>query len=146
MGTKMAPSYANIFMGKLERQIIESSIDKPLSWFRFIDDIDMKWIKSEKDLKIFITHANNSILPSNLHMKFQNLRSPSWILPAPFQEGPSSLIFIPNQQTNTNTCHPRAVILLLVRRAFHTAKPYVSEGSAQTTSQQNDNLVPLKVI
>jgi hypothetical protein len=26
MGTKMAPSYANIFMGKLEKQLLESSI------------------------------------------------------------------------------------------------------------------------
>jgi hypothetical protein len=26
MGTKMAPSYANIFMGKIEKQLLESSI------------------------------------------------------------------------------------------------------------------------
>jgi hypothetical protein len=43
MGTKMAPSYANIFMGKLEKQLLESSIERPLSWYRFIDDVDMKW-------------------------------------------------------------------------------------------------------
>jgi hypothetical protein len=42
MGTKMAPSYANIFMGKLEKLIIQSAPHKPLSWFRFIDDVDMK--------------------------------------------------------------------------------------------------------
>ncbi|XP_071145419.1 uncharacterized protein [Mytilus edulis] len=44
MGTKMAPSYVNIFMGKLEKQIIAASLSKPLSCFRFIDDVDMKWI------------------------------------------------------------------------------------------------------
>jgi hypothetical protein len=33
MGTKMAPSYANIFMGKLEKLIIHSTPHKPLSWF-----------------------------------------------------------------------------------------------------------------
>ena len=32
MGTKMAPSYANIFMGKLEKLIIQSAPHKPLSW------------------------------------------------------------------------------------------------------------------
>ncbi|XP_063404279.1 uncharacterized protein LOC134687752 [Mytilus trossulus] len=41
MGTKMAPSYANIFMGKLEK-LLESSIENPVSWFRCIDDVDMK--------------------------------------------------------------------------------------------------------
>jgi hypothetical protein len=34
MGTKMAPSYANIFMGKLEKLIIQSAPHKPLSWLR----------------------------------------------------------------------------------------------------------------
>ena len=43
MGTKMAPSYANIFMGRLERLLLQSVILKPFSWLRFIDDIDMKW-------------------------------------------------------------------------------------------------------
>jgi hypothetical protein len=42
-GTAMAPSYANICMGKLEKQLLESSIERPLSWYRFIDDVDMKW-------------------------------------------------------------------------------------------------------
>ena len=43
MGTKMAPSYANIFIGRLERRLLQSVILKPFSWLRFIDDIDMKW-------------------------------------------------------------------------------------------------------
>ena len=59
MGTKMAPSYANIFMGKFEKQLLESSIEKPLSWYRFIDDVDMKWDKGEQELQTFITRANN---------------------------------------------------------------------------------------
>jgi hypothetical protein len=41
LGTKMAPSYANIFMGDLEERLLLSSLKKPLSWFRFIDDVDM---------------------------------------------------------------------------------------------------------
>ena len=42
MGTKMAPSYANIFMGDPEERLLFSSLKQPLSWFRFIDDVDMK--------------------------------------------------------------------------------------------------------
>ena len=58
MGTKMAPSYANIFMGKLEQLIIQSAPYKPISWFRFIDEVDMKWTESEEDLIRFFDHAN----------------------------------------------------------------------------------------
>jgi hypothetical protein len=46
MGTKMAPSYANIFMGDLEERLLLSSLKQPFSWFRFIDDVDMKWTHS----------------------------------------------------------------------------------------------------
>ena len=64
MGTKMAPSYANIFMGDLEERLLLSSIKQPLSWFRFIDDVDMKWIHSDKEEHDgFFEHAN-SIHPS----------------------------------------------------------------------------------
>ena len=59
MGTKMAPSYANILMGKLEKQLLESSIERPLSWYRFIDDVDMKWTQSDEELQNFLSRANN---------------------------------------------------------------------------------------
>ena len=42
MGTKMAPSYANIFMGELQERLLISSLKQHLSWFRFIDDVDIK--------------------------------------------------------------------------------------------------------
>jgi hypothetical protein len=42
MGTKMAPSYANIFTGKLETDLLHGAPNKPLSWLRFIDDIESK--------------------------------------------------------------------------------------------------------
>jgi hypothetical protein len=36
------------------------TMDKPLSWFRFIDDVDMKWTESEENLNRFFDHANNA--------------------------------------------------------------------------------------
>ena len=39
MGTKMAPSYANIFMDSLERRFLESEPLQPALWKRYIDDI-----------------------------------------------------------------------------------------------------------
>ena len=39
MGTKMAPNYACIFMGKLEQELLKSAQLHPLIWLRYIDDV-----------------------------------------------------------------------------------------------------------
>ena len=59
MGTKMAPSYANLFMGVLEQQMLSSYKYKPLAYFRYIDDIFMIWTEGEEILNEFLTHCNN---------------------------------------------------------------------------------------
>ena len=59
MGTKMAPSYANIFMGRLEKQLLQSVTPKSLSLLRFIDYIDMKWIHGKETLEAFLYTANS---------------------------------------------------------------------------------------
>ena len=59
MGTKMAPSYANIFMGRLEGQLLMSVPLQPYSWLRFIDDIDMQWCHGHQNLKHFLESANS---------------------------------------------------------------------------------------
>ena len=61
MRTKMALSYANICMGDLEERLLLSSLKQPLSWFRFIDDVDMKWIDSDKELDDFSNMPTVSI-------------------------------------------------------------------------------------
>ena len=69
MGTKMTLSYANHFMGKLEKLIILSAPHKPLSWFRYIDDVDMKWTESEENLNRFFDHANYAHKASGIDRK-----------------------------------------------------------------------------
>ena len=59
MGTKMAPSYANLFMGVLEKQMLSSYKHKPLVYFRYIDDIFMIWTDGEDSLNDFLAHCNN---------------------------------------------------------------------------------------
>ena len=59
IGTKMAPSYAILFMSYIENQILESSVLKPLVWWRYIDDIFLIWQHGEENLKIFLEHLNN---------------------------------------------------------------------------------------
>ena len=39
MGTKLAPTYANLFMGKLEHEILSPAPLKPIFYKRYIDDI-----------------------------------------------------------------------------------------------------------
>ena len=59
MGTRMAPSYANIFMKYIELQLIETSPKKPTMWIRFIDDILMIWSHGKQALEEFKQLANN---------------------------------------------------------------------------------------
>ena len=37
--SRIAPSYANLFMGHLEQEFLNSEPYKPSLWLRFIDDI-----------------------------------------------------------------------------------------------------------
>ena len=60
MGTRMAPAYANLFMGDLERKLLAQSPLKPFIWWRYIDDIFMVWTHGEEKLNEFITHINSS--------------------------------------------------------------------------------------
>ena len=43
MGTKMAVSFANIFMAEIETRIIQQSNTKPRVWKRYIDNIFFLW-------------------------------------------------------------------------------------------------------
>ena len=60
IGTRMAPSYANIFMDRLERQLISQAVIKPHTWWRFIDDIFIIWTEGEESLRTFIEYLNKA--------------------------------------------------------------------------------------
>jgi hypothetical protein len=107
MGTTMAPSYANFFMGKLEKQIIQSSPQKPFSWSRFIDDIDMKWTDSKENLHCFFDHANN--VHTTIKFTHKTSRTNIWMLTIPVK-----MVFdIYNKPTDehqylsSQSCHPK---------------------------------------
>ena len=54
MGTKMAPAYANIFMGTLESRILSETNPSPTHWKRYIDDIFLVWTDTKESLEQFI--------------------------------------------------------------------------------------------
>ena len=54
IGTPMASQYANIFMAHLEERILQKSIQKPIFYLRYIDDIFMLWTQGETALDTFL--------------------------------------------------------------------------------------------
>ena len=63
MGTKVAPAYANTFMGWFEDTHVYTYHKQPLLWKRFIDDIFLIWHHEKEDLDLFIDYLN-SRMPS----------------------------------------------------------------------------------
>ena len=59
MGTRMAPSYANLFMGSLEEDFLNSEDSKPDLWLRFIDDIFLLWTHGHDSLLLFLERLNS---------------------------------------------------------------------------------------
>ena len=59
MGTKLAVVFANIFMTKLEKEILRQSENKPLVWKRFIGDMFSLWNISSGKIEEFIHKANS---------------------------------------------------------------------------------------
>ena len=60
MGTKMAPSYANIFMAELEEQLLANYPIEPALWKRFIDDILCIWPGPTSEFKKFLKYLNEA--------------------------------------------------------------------------------------
>ena len=60
IGTKMAPAYANLFMDRLERQLISDASVNPYLWLRYTDDIFMVWTGSEEELSEFLNYINEA--------------------------------------------------------------------------------------
>ena len=58
MGTKVAPTYAVIFMNLFEEKHVYSYKKPPKIWFRFIDDIWGIYKGSEEELLLFLSHLN----------------------------------------------------------------------------------------
>ena len=76
MGTKMAPSYANLFMGVLEKQMLSSYKHKPLVYFRYIDDIFMIWTDGEDSLNDFLAHCSNQNKNIQFEQTISNISIP----------------------------------------------------------------------
>ncbi|CAN7986166.1 unnamed protein product, partial [Ixodes hexagonus] len=86
MGTKMAPNYANIFMGDLEDKFLKQCKKTPLLYKRYIGDIFIIWQHDLSDLTYFIesfnefhrtikftsSHSSNNITFLDVSVKLRN--------------------------------------------------------------------------
>ena len=59
IGTKFAPGFPNIFMDDWEKNFLSSCRFCPWVWFRFLDDIFMKWLHSPLELESFFGKLNS---------------------------------------------------------------------------------------
>ena len=59
MGTKVAPTIANLVMGNFEKQFVYSYPTQPSLWIRYIDDNFMIWPHGPAALETFIQHLNS---------------------------------------------------------------------------------------
>ena len=63
MGTRVAPTYANLFMGKLEKEILQNCPQHLKqfihTWKRFIDDILIIWTGTEESFLEFFNYLNS---------------------------------------------------------------------------------------
>ena len=60
IGTKCAPSYAILFLAALEQKLLDHHVEKPLLWWRYIDDVFLVWTHGEEKLLEFVNFLNSA--------------------------------------------------------------------------------------
>ena len=70
MGSRVGPSYANLFMSTFEDKLLKDWSHQISSWMRFIDDIFFIFLGSLDNLLCFIESANNTHPDINLEFKY----------------------------------------------------------------------------
>ncbi|KAK3726201.1 hypothetical protein QZH41_002878 [Actinostola sp. cb2023] len=78
MGTKMAPSFANLFLGYFEANALNKAPFTPHSWLRYIDDIFMVWTEEQifssrdairKAKEAYLITRANTLEPNGLNKR-----------------------------------------------------------------------------
>ena len=112
MGTKVAPSFANTYMGWFENQFVYTYPIQPLIWVRYIDDIFQIWTHGIEEFRKFEKHLNQVVES----IKFETDISPIEVhfldVTVKIDDGhlETSLYTKPTDAHNYlsyNSCHPR---------------------------------------
>ena len=81
IGTRSAPTFCGIFMGDLEKKMLESWLSlgpdfSPEDWLRFNDDCLFWWCGTPVELLIFINFVNN--FHPDIKLTFTTLLPGQW--------------------------------------------------------------------
>ena len=79
MGTRMAPSHANLFMADLEEKMLTSTHTRPYLWWRFIDDVFYIWEHSQQSLNNFLQCINQFHPTIKFTAEYSSNRVTFWI-------------------------------------------------------------------
>ena len=141
MGTKVAPAYANTFMGWFEDRYVYTYHIQPLLWKRFIDDIFVIWSHGEESLEVFINHLNNC-MPS-IKLEAEISREQVHFLDVTIQLNHNGVITTTlytkptdsHNYVNYQSCHPKSCKngipygqFLRLRRICSSEKDFVNKS------------------
>ena len=130
MGTRMAPSFACLFMTKLEQQMIDSAPCRPWIWWRYIDDNFCIWTREEDALLEFIDHLNSFHRTIKFTSDF-SLEKTNFLdvtVKKEYNRITTTLYTKPtdtHQYLHSSSCHP-----VTAKQASHIVKPSVFAASA----------------
>ena len=111
MGTKMAPSYANLFMGILEQTLLSGAPSMPHTWLRYIDDIFIIWNNGREEWDRFYDYLNRShptikftstVTTENISFLDVNIQLKNGIIKTDLYTKPSDS----HNYLNWKSCHP----------------------------------------
>ncbi len=112
MGTRMAPSFACLFMGDLEERMLASAPCRPWIWWRYIDDVFFIWTSDEDSLLTFINHMNSfhrtikftsEYSPHQAHFLDVTIRKEDNLITTDLYSKPTDT----HQYLHSSSCHPR---------------------------------------
>ena len=148
MGTKMALSYANLFMGVLDHQMLSSYKHKPLLYFRYIDDIFMIWTDGEDSLNDLLTQCNNQNKHIQLEQTISSTSKPFLDVSVTLERGKLTIDLYTkstdkHQYLHRTSCHPKHTktslpyyLALHLRRICSSEKPL-----HQCTTEMKQHLI-----
>ena len=118
----MAPTYANLFMDRLERTLISEARIKPYLWLRYINDVFMVWTGSEQELIKFLNYINERTRPSNLRVAGLKREWILWMFKYSSTKARLRRTFTQSRQININISFTPHVIPEGADKVFHMLK------------------------